>query len=688
MAEEGDGADTIVNPLEGVESETQAGPQKVHRGMRALGVDGRYNLEKIDLRGIHAAPWVSPTWAACFYKPGPDPDGNQPAILVVFPQLIVCSVVFTYLCFSLPVGDGCDSSLRKHGEWPTDHMLFWLTGWLQCVIMFLPIPLFGVFLARIGMPIDADSDRAARVKACGEDWATFLTGLKITAVASLSSVLLAMALARYWTGFPVPFTHLTAGFPGFFVVFFATALYLEANHEDNPRLGAKLCQLVTMQSCIFFNIASFAILSALIKTPSLSNHQLVFALGFTLVKAITKKVVTFSLKDEFDNAVPLLTFLNINAAVFPSVALPSAVSLSTYFTAAFVDVCLTFWSLNILWGPIMKLTRANDKLAKEQSEADEAAAKVETLKQRLQKANEELKREQSAAQDATAKEIEAKLQRALEEYEKERQDVDDAQLSAQKIKHKHDLGGLATEAIVVKQGRKEGETQDEFEARIGVDVDGDGNVAGVHDVNLTGAELADAEEKEFKVVLTILREGTEVLVPLLVVLTELFLYFGWNGQAVPTLMALSSDEFARSTFLKLASVGIQIGTCVFAAFCVNNLCVPFTPALLSTTTFCSAVARPVGTCGMCCLCVQQLLTDIPCVSQHDNQLHGCAGVRSVKAFLEIGSQHCIGAGVLLRLADAGASSAALERSGSPKAVLLPPCVCCEPRVGKPDCTRC
>lgn len=594
---------SVANPLSDT-SDAAGGTTKVYAGMRALGVDGRYNLEKIDLRGIHAAPWVSPTWAACFYKPGPDPDGNQPAILVVFPQLIVCSVLFTYLCFSLPVSDGCDSSLRKHGEWPTDHMLFWFTGWLQCVIMFLPIPLFGVFLARIGMPMDADSDRAARVKACGEDWATFLHGLGITAVASLSSVLIAMALARYWTGFPVPFTHLTAGFPGFFVVFIATAVYLTSNHEDNPRLGTKLCQLVTMQSCIFFNIASFAILSALIKTPSLSDHQLFFALGFTVVKAVTKKVVTFSLKNEFDNAVPLLTFLNINAAVFPKVALPSAVSLGTYFTAAFVDMCLTFWSLQILWGPIMKLTRADAKLAKEQSEADEAAAKVETLTQRLQKANEELKREQSAAQDAKAKEIEAKLQRALEEYEKERQDVDDAQLSAQKAKSQHDLGGLATEAIIVKQGRKEGETQDAFEARIGVDVDGDGDVGGVTDVNLTGAELADAEEKEFKVVLTILEEGTEVLVPLLVVFTELFLYFGWNGQAVPTLMALSTEEFARSTFLKLVSVVIQVLTCMFAAFCVNNLCAPFASALLpSFTTTCSAAARPFCTCGMRRVCV-------------------------------------------------------------------------------------
>ena len=115
------------------------------------------------------------------------------------------------------------------------------------------------------------------------------------------------------------------------------------------------------------------------------------------------------------------------------------------------------------------------------------------------------------------------------------------------------MGGLASEAILVKQGKREGETDDEFETRIGVDVDGDGDTAGIDNVELTGKELKDAEDKEFKVVLTILEEGTEVLIPLLVVFTEVFLYYGWNGDAVPTLMELSTADFVRSTILKLVS---------------------------------------------------------------------------------------------------------------------------------------
>ena len=322
-----------------------------------------------------------------------------------------------------------------------------------------------------------------------------------------------------------------------------------------------------------------------------------------MVKSITKQVVTWSLKDDFDNALPLLAFLNINAAVFPKVALPSAVSLTTYFIAAFVDVCLTFWSLKILWGPILKLTRANEKIAKEQAEADEAAAKVETLKDRLRKANAQLMEKQSAAQDAEAKEIEAKLQKAFEEYAKEQQDVEQAKLEKEHTRSTLDLGGLATEAILVKEGRREGETQDEFEARIGVDVDGDGDTAGVADVVLSGAELRDAEQKEFKVVRLILEEGTEVLIPLLVVFTELFLYFGWNGQAVPTLVALSAEDFARSTILKLVSALIQIVTCGVAAFCVNNLCDHVTSALSAFTTQASVLILPLASWDVCRPCL-------------------------------------------------------------------------------------
>ena len=101
----------------------------------------------------------------------------------------------------------------------------------------------------------------------------------------------------------------------------------------------------------------------------------------------------------------------------------------------------------------------------------------------------------------------------------------------------------------------------------------------------------------------ILEEGTEVLIPLLVVFTELFLYFGWNGQAVPTLVALSAEDFARSTILKLVSALIQIMTCGFAAFCVNNLCVHVTSALSKYTSQASVRIVPLASWGVCRPCL-------------------------------------------------------------------------------------
>ena len=43
-----------------------------------------------------------------------------------------------------------------------------------------------------------------------------------------------------------------------------------------------------------------------------------------------------------------------------------------------------------------------------------------------------------------------------------------------------DLGGMASEANLVKSAKRlEGETHDEYEARTGIDLDGDGDIGGV-----------------------------------------------------------------------------------------------------------------------------------------------------------------------------------------------------------------
>ena len=209
------------------------------------------------------------------------------------------------------------------------------------------------------------------------------------------------------------------------------------------------------------------------------------------------------------------------------------------------------------------------------------------------------------------------LEQAVKDQEKEEADVEEAEERKESVRKLVDLGGMASEANLVKSAKRlDGETHDEYEARTGIDLDGDGDVGGVRtplaaalaaigsepsldavprlhaqswvafsaeglctpyvcasalvlleglvvvlqrvDHKLTKEELKDVSDKQFKIVLLIVEEGAEVLIPLLVTLTEFFLYFGWNRNAVPTLASLPLDEFMGSTFLKLISCAIQV----------------------------------------------------------------------------------------------------------------------------------
>ena len=58
-----------------------------------------------------------------------------------------------------------------------------------------------------------------------------------------------------------------------------------------------------------------AILSAFIKSEAWSDYQLLFALSFTVVKMITKNTLVFALKEDFDNCLPLVAFLNIDEVI-------------------------------------------------------------------------------------------------------------------------------------------------------------------------------------------------------------------------------------------------------------------------------------------------------------------------------------------------------------------------------------
>ena len=72
------------------------------------------------------------------------------------------------------------------------------------------------------------------------------------------------------------------------------------------------------------------------------------------------------------------------------------------------------------------------------------------------------------------------LEQAVKDQEKEEADVEEAESRKESVRKLVDLGGMASEANLVKSAKRlDGETHDEYEARTGIDLDGDGDVGGV-----------------------------------------------------------------------------------------------------------------------------------------------------------------------------------------------------------------
>ena len=80
------------------------------------------------------------------------------------------------------------------------------------------------------------------------------------------------------------------------------------------------------------------------------------------------------------------------------------------------------------------------------------------------------------------------LEQAVKDQEKEEADVEEAEERKESVRKLVDLGGMASEANLVKSAKRlDGETHDEYEARTGIDLDGDGDVGGVRAAALVAA---------------------------------------------------------------------------------------------------------------------------------------------------------------------------------------------------------
>jgi hypothetical protein len=74
--------------------------------------------------------------------------------------------------------------------------------------------------------------------------------------------------------------------------------------------------------------------------------------------------------------------------------------------------------------------------------------------------------------------------------------------------------------------------------------------------------------QEFQIIMTLITEFFEIMVPALVLVLEMFLYFGYNTNVVPTKQ--SADVFLKSSISKLLYIALQICTFGLIRVIVNN----------------------------------------------------------------------------------------------------------------------
>lgn len=245
--------------------------------------------------------------------------------------------------------------------------------------------------------------------------------------------------------------------------------------------------------------------------------------------------------------VPFYFYVCMNTAVFPACLLPSAVSFSTFVLVWLIDMVMLFVALRGLWVPAVRVYFADRKLGKEktrlsdveaelkQAEKDqnEAKAVMEKKEAEMQIEKEELDAAQAAAESTGDADAAAKIK-------KERKDYEEAKKEFEQSKSK------LTEAeddLAASKNDLERENVIELES----EAERDAEFAAKEDL-FTPEHV---KETEFQLLLLLLDEMIEFVVPFGVTILELFLFFGWNSHAVPLISQMTSAEFLESTLAKL-----------------------------------------------------------------------------------------------------------------------------------------
>ena len=227
----------------------------------------------------------------------------------------------------LPVTDGCPSHIQ--GEWPSEHWVFYLSAVPSVLLMFVTTPMFGFVLMDVWFARDPATGWQHRDKA--HTAKLMKISALVTCPIAMGTVGWAIIMAKN-TGFPVAFTHLICGMPGFGLVFVATVIMMRVMEVPGSPTGqvpkTYVIHLGTVTGLIMWSSVAFPFLGALLKVYP--HFTVIIVLLFPVTRKLNELVLRTVFRNDFDVIVPFELVIAVNNAVFPASILPSAIGFWTY----------------------------------------------------------------------------------------------------------------------------------------------------------------------------------------------------------------------------------------------------------------------------------------------------------------------------------------------------------------------
>jgi hypothetical protein len=491
--------------------------------------------------------------------------------------LLVCVV-----CFGFPLRSACGLETELSNKYLEEHWRFFVFSFPGVLVMMGSFPAFAVVLA-INLSPEGDEDesvilaetaRQARhnhehPRALGARvWAKLGPSLVLTVFPSLVCIFATMFLAENYFGFPVPYSALLAGFPAYFTIFPLTMMYLGFMGYKG-KIFLEMLKLFVLMTLQLSMIVIYPTLAALAKRNP--DWEVAWAIVFPMVSKFTKFVLMALFRKEWiaspGLAAPILANHDIISSCMPACLLPSAVSFRTYMIVAAVDALMQLWDLRYVagWLPVLKLLLGITK----PQEADES---LRVLRKEISAAHVS---QISLAEDSNSSNDPSK---AAESFDDEvgpgpsltPQQKRNAAAKAHMAKHRGEHTAVRQaiqDAMNLESNISDAELQ-AFRDKLGT-------VASVEEALETKKALLlfgheHVLEREYEIVVTLVSEFYESLVPILVLALEFFLRFGWNRDCVPSVSEMPTDEFFSSAWAKICYIAVQLLSTTLSAFIISE----------------------------------------------------------------------------------------------------------------------